>query len=281
MRKIFKLFSLFIMLISVLTLTSCKEEKLPEGIDFDATIKSVAHRGYSIEAPENTLPAYELAKEKGFKYVECDISFTKDNIPVLLHDSSINRTSDGRGKISDLTYEQAYQYDYGKWKHFFYTNTKLPTFEEFLDLCIKLELHPYIELKSNDDYSEEQIRSLVKLVEEKGLKGKVTWISFSAKFIEYVKNADDSARLGYVVDDVTPEVIAKALELKTENNSVFIDSKFKTLTPERIQMCKDNNIPLEVWTVNDEEAIINMDPYISGITSDKYVAGYVRYKNNK
>ena len=99
-------------------------------------IKAVAHRGYSTEAPENTLPAFRLAKENGFDYVECDVVFTSDNVPVLLHDSSIDRTSNGEGKISSLTYEEVSQYDFGSWFSEEYAGVKIPTFDEFLKLCI-------------------------------------------------------------------------------------------------------------------------------------------------
>ena len=79
-------------------------------------VLSVNHRGYSAIAPENTLPAYRLSKEKGFRYVETDVSFTSDGVPVLLHDASIDRTSDGTGKIAEMTFEQVRQYDFGSWK---------------------------------------------------------------------------------------------------------------------------------------------------------------------
>ena len=76
------------------------------GHTFERDIHSVAHRGYSDAAPENTLIAYRMAKEKGFQYVECDVSLTSDKKTVLLHDDTINRTSNGTGKITSLTYEQ-------------------------------------------------------------------------------------------------------------------------------------------------------------------------------
>ena len=55
--------------------------------------KLVSHRGYSAEAPENTLPAFRLSKKKGYNYVETDIQFTKDGVAVCLHDKFINRTA--------------------------------------------------------------------------------------------------------------------------------------------------------------------------------------------
>ena len=141
-------------------------------------VKAVAHRGYSIEAPENTLPAYRLAKEKGFNYGECDVAFTKDGVAILLHDSSIDRTSNGEGRIENLTYEEVLQYDFGSWFSEDYAGLKIPTFEEFLDVCKEINLNPYIELKSSGGYTKEQIVSLVEMVEQKGMSKVSTWISF-------------------------------------------------------------------------------------------------------
>ena len=101
-------------------------------IDFenrDSHVKAIAHRGYSADAPENTLVAYRLAKEKGFSYVECDISFTKDGVAVLLHDATIDRTTNATGNISDLNYDEIKDLDAGSWFDEKYKDEKIPTFE--------------------------------------------------------------------------------------------------------------------------------------------------------
>ena len=98
------------------------------------TTNLICHRG-AASAPENTLPAIELAIEQGYKHIEIDLEFTSDNVCVLLHDTSIDRTSDGTGKIYDMTYEDALQYDFGSWKSPEYAGTKIPKLEEALLLC--------------------------------------------------------------------------------------------------------------------------------------------------
>ena len=92
------------------------EEKNRESVCRDGNVRSIAHRGLSAEAPENTLPAFRLAKEQGFSSVETDIRFTKDGVPVCLHDGSIDRTSNGSGEVADMTLEELRQYDFGAWK---------------------------------------------------------------------------------------------------------------------------------------------------------------------
>ena len=245
-------------------------------IDYDINVKSVNHRGYSAEAPENTIPAYILSKQKGFKYVECDVSFTSDGVAVLLHDSSISRTSDGSGDINSLTYTQVLQYDFGSWKDAKYTGTKIPTFEEFIMTCKGIGLHPYIELKSNGGYTQEQITSIVDMVESCGMRGKVTYISFNSTFLGYVKEADNKARLGYLAD-ITTSTIATANGLKTVDNEVFMDVSYSNITKAKVELCIANDLPLEIWTVNSKNTIENMDNYITGVTSDSLIAGKILY----
>lgn len=250
------------------------------GVILGNTVKAVNHRGYCKEAPENTIPAYILSAKKGFKYVECDVSFTVDNVAVLLHDSSIDRTSDGSGSISTMTYKQALHYDFGSWFSDSYVGTKIATLEELLAVCKGLGLHPYIELKSNGAYSQSQVSSIVSMVREYGLHGNVTYISFNFSFLEYVKAADDTARLGYLVNSVDADIIANVLSLQTEKNEVFIDVSYSGLTDDAISLCIDSKLPVEVWTVNSAETIENMNPYITGVTSDSVNASNVLYQKS-
>lgn len=239
-------------------------------------VKAVAHRGYSTEAPENTLPAYRLAKKNGFNYAECDVSFTSDGVAVLLHDSTIDRTSNGAGSISALTYDTVRAMDFGSWKAEAYTGTTIPTFEEFIALCRAVGLRPYVELKAG---TQAQIESLVDTVTRYGMREETTWISFTASYLSHVKAKDDRARLGLVADAVTADTITAAQGLRTDHNEVFIDCSGANAAA-AVSLCSAAQLPLEVWTVNDEGTIKAMDPYVSGVTSDFLVAGRVLYAAN-
>ncbi len=245
-------------------------------INYDLNVKAVNHRGYSKGAPENTIPAYIMSKEKGYTYVECDVSFTKDSVAVLLHDSTIDRTSNGSGSIESFTYEQLLQYDFGSWYSSKFAGTTIPTFKEFMMYCKGLGMHPYIELKSSGGYTESQIRQVVDEVELCGMRGKVTYISFSATFLQYVKAYDEEARLGYIAD-ITSSTINTANNLKTGKNEVFMDVNYTYVNDSKVALCMANDLPMEVWTVNDANVIKKLNPYISGVTSDNQVAGKILY----
>ena len=232
-------------------------------------VKGINHRGFSVAAPENTLPAYILSYKKGFKYVECDVAFTSDNVAVLLHDATINRTSNGSGSIASLTYAQVSQYDFGSWFNSSFAGTKIPTLAEFLVLCRNLGLHPYIEIKSDTNYSQEHLQKIVDLVAAYGMKGNVTYISFSLSFLQKIKTIDSMARLGYLVQSVSSTTISDAKGLLTGFNEVFIDSS--SYGSSVVSLCKDAGLPLEAWTINNEASIKNLNSFISGVTSDSLV----------
>ena len=246
-------------------------------LNYDINVKGVAHRGYSSVAPENTIPAYKLAKQMGFYYVETDISFTSDGVAVCLHDSSIDRTSNGTGSIGSLTYAQVRTYDFGSWKSSAYAGTKIPSFEEFITFCRNAILHPYIELKNNAVYTQAQIEGLVDMVNALGMKGKVTWISFSSAYLTYVKNYDPYARLGFVVSGLSSGNITTAENLKTNTNDVFIDTD--SISAASATLCKNAGLPMEVWTVDSAATIKSMDKYITGVTSNSKIAGKILYED--
>lgn len=246
-------------------------------LDYDLTVKAINHRGYSTVAPENTLPAYKLSKEKGFFYVETDVSFTSDNVAMLLHDNTINRTSNGSGTLSNMTYSEVRQYDFGSWKSPKYAGTVIPTLKEFIVLCRDISLYPYIELKDNGGYTQAQVQSIVDTVHDNGMAGNVTYISFSSTFLGYVKDYDSSARLGYLSSSAPPSDLSVCQGLKTTNNEVFYDVKYSALSNEKCNTFSDAGIPIEVWTVNSESDITNLNSYVSGVTSDSLIAGKVLY----
>jgi len=242
--------------------------------DPDLVVRGVNHRGYNTIAPENTLPAFRLSRLKGFKHVETDVRFTLDGIPVLLHDKTIDRTSTGSGNVGDYSYEQIRMLDFGGWKSINYKDTVIPTLDEFLSLCSKIGLEPDIELKEG---SQKQIEEIVRKVDDYGLKGKATYISFSTTLLKYVLEADPTARVGFLSSVISESVINSALSLRLESNEVFVGAS--DYSESAIALCKEANLPLNVWVVNSENAILALPSYVSGVTSDKYHAGRIVYES--
>lgn len=237
-------------------------------------IKSVNHRGYNTTCPENTLPAYRESARRGFHCVETDIQLTADHKWVCIHDSTIDRTSDHTGNVSDYTLEQLKTFDFGSWKSSKFAGTKIPTFEEFICTCKRLGLDCYVEIKSGSGY----LGDACDIVKIYGMEKQVTWISFNSTLLNEVKTEIPSARLGYLLNEVTQAGITTALSLKTSENAVFVDAATSNNTAEIIALLQTNEMPVEFWTMNNAETIAALDPYVSGVTSDAIVAANVIFE---
>lgn len=257
------------------------EGTVDELITLNENVIGINHRGW-YKAPENTLSAYRESKKQGFKYVECDVQFTKDGIPVLLHDDTIDRTSNGSGALSSFTYEQLLQYDFSyddkdTVNDFSaYRGEKIPTFAEFIALCKELELHPYIEIKGSISVDEAEL--LVKIVSDAGMLDSVSWLSFSGEALAKIASIDKGARIVWVITDTNAAKIeannipfAKE-KLMTGENVVVFDLWHSLAKQDVCDLLKANGILLEVWTVNDASTILKLNSYVTGVTSDMYDA---------
>jgi len=99
---------------------------------FGAT-RASAHRGDCKSAPENTLPAFESAVRKRAHQIEFDVRFSKDRHLVIIHDSTVDRTTNGKGAVADLSFEELRRLDAGSWFSPRYSGTRIPTLREVLE----------------------------------------------------------------------------------------------------------------------------------------------------
>ena len=97
-----------------------------------------AHRGYSAAAPENTLPAFQLAIDQGCEWAELDVQMTRDGVVMVTHDTSLRRCTGRNENIYDLTYNEVRKLDAGRWFGQKYTGAKVPTLEEVDWTCAKV-----------------------------------------------------------------------------------------------------------------------------------------------
>ena len=237
----------------------------------------IAHRGDSDDAPENTIPALEYAVENGYLTAECDIGWTRDGVPVLIHDNTINRT--GRKpsglqffvprKVSSYTYNQLQIFDFGRWFDSDFKGTKIPSLQEVLEFAQENDLELYLDLKDNLD--DEKIETLIQLVKDSDMEDKVTWISFNSKNLEKIAEQLPSARLGFLVEDkITDKTIDVLRKLKTESNDVFLDIKYSKITPSGLAKLEEAGFYYEAWTVDSLAAAESLArDGCKGITTNK------------
>ena len=224
-------------------------------------IRYVAHRGYHVQAPENTMPAFAAAAEAGYQFVESDVHFTKDGVAVLCHDSTINataRNADGSKivgvkSIQFMTYEQLLQYDFGIAAGEAYRGTGIPTFREWIAFCREADVTPYIELKSS--MTTEQVQTLMQLVEDAGMTDRVVWISFTwnLRMLQDVVAANPEAEVGLLSNGLANTTVAMAKTLQTGQNRVFLDVLHTAVNRLSMQLAAQAGLEVEVYTVNDAE----------------------------
>ena len=155
--------------------------KIPTG-----SVRMTAHRGYSAVAPENTLPAFRLAGEYGFWGAECDTSPTADGVWIVMHDDTVDRTTDGAGQVGALTFDEirALTVDAGSNVEA-YPGTKVPTLTEYLDVCSEFGMHPVIEIKPSAPV--ESLGSLAALLLARTEKDVFTIITFGRSHAARIK----------------------------------------------------------------------------------------------
>jgi len=110
-------------------------------------VEVIAHRGASEQAPENTLAAFRRAAELGADWFELDCTLARDGALVVIHDDSLERTTDGAGPVAARTLAELQALDAGAWKHERYRGERIPTLSEALDLARELGIGVYVEVK--------------------------------------------------------------------------------------------------------------------------------------
>lgn len=226
----------------------------------------ISHRGYNVSAPENTMSAFQKSYEYGYKYVETDVTFTADGVPVLLHDDTVDRTSNGTGKINSLTFEEVRTLDFGSWKSKEYLGERIPSFDEFMDFCSTHDIHPYVELKSN--ITQDRVYTLMNIVDKYQMRDNTSWVSFNVNYLQYMRNANSTAELGLNVISVNENTYKVLEKLKTPENRVFLSAVMSCYDADVLQRCNEQNIPIGVWICDTRDEIFTLDPYVSVVTTN-------------
>lgn len=232
-------------------------------------LRGINHTGYSTVAPANTLPAFKLSKTHGFHFVESDVRLTSDNVPVMIHNATIDETSDGTGNVADMTYQQLLQYDFGSWKSAEYAGTKIPSFDQYIELCRNIQLYPYIELKEID-FPETVILNMVNICKKYGMLNAVTWISYDMAQLKKVLKYDKHARVGFIAppESLNIDTMLTVTSMKTGENRVFVDGAYGAIG-NMLGLITDLNLEAEVYTLDDANYMRNfLSPRVLGATSN-------------
>lgn len=203
----------------------------------------VAHRGNSSVAPENTLAAIRSAIEVGSDQVEIDVHMTKDGEIVLMHDGTVDRTTNGKGSVSQMTLAEIRELDAGIKKSANFKGEKVPTLREAL-LEVKDKARLVIELKPTGFE-----QKVIDIVDELGMRDQVAIISFNAYSIRKVREiAPDipaAILIGSAKDYKEIERIAKSA------NTTLLDLAYPLINKQMAAYFLDRGYSLWAWTVDN------------------------------
>ncbi len=177
----------------------------------------IAHRGDSAHAPENTLAAFRAALLAGADMVEFDVGLTRDLVPVVLHDATLDRTTDGRGRLAAHTLAEISRLDAGSWFGPGFAAERIPTLEQALDLLVgRIQINIEVKPEVLEQVDAPQAAALaLGPVRQRGILGSVLFSSFSQEVLDALRLAEPAARVGVLADRAypIPAIVGRLAEL--------------------------------------------------------------------
>lgn len=251
--------------------TICAEIKMPTRASSKITV--IAHMGYCSAVPENTLSSIRMAAAVGFSEVEFDIRFTKDGIPVISHDETINnygRTTDGSIiqdpiYIRDLTYKELEVYDFGIRKGQIWKGEKAATLDSALKICAESGLRPNLDIKSDGRMTEQMLCGIYSLVKKYNLQGRVVYVSNVMRYLNVFAQKDPDSDYTYFVPDPKEGYIDEAEGLRKRiHGKLFIFLHEWKITEAVERTCRFHSIPIST-TVVGADRIASLDKWVKAI----------------
>jgi glycerophosphoryl diester phosphodiesterase len=223
----------------------------------------IAHRGASGHAPENTLAAFERAVQLGATFIETDLHLTRDARFVAIHDSTLDRTTNGRGLVHDFTLAELKELDAGKWFDREFMDERIPTLEEILEFSRKQDVVFYLELKYNAAWG--MHHALVAALRNANSAARTVMISFDPATLRAVNSLDPSLMIGLLIEKKTGDFLAVAAQVGARQ----ICAAAGIITAEFVATSHGAGLHVIAWTVNSaDEMRAMMAAGVDGIMTD-------------
>lgn len=208
----------------------------------------IAHRGASLVAPENTLVAFERAKELGANWVEFDAMLCADEV-IVFHDETLERTTNGKGLVKDAPYRYLETLDAGSWFSSQFEGEKIPTLREAIGYLMQLSMGANIELKARKGSEALLVNQVLQIITEEWqtILTAPLLSSFSLTALEYIKKQNSHLPLGFLL----PKWQDNWQSIMTGLNSDVLIADHQILDSARAQQIKDQGYTLLAYTVND------------------------------
>ena len=219
---------------------------------------SVAHRGHSIAYPENTLEAYRKAIELGVEMIECDVNITRDGKLVMMHDSTLDRTTNGSGLVSSVTWDEIQRLDAGRKFKPEFAGLRVPSTEETLLLYQEAGIFSCIEVKgANAEEANRIALGLVELFVKHDLLDTTFMSSYNhdAVHLAQSKCPELMTATERLPDDAPPDP-AEALRQAKSFNAPVLQHQYTVLNADTVRVLHENNIAVWAWATTDEPSML-------------------------
>jgi glycerophosphoryl diester phosphodiesterase len=204
----------------------------------------IAHRGASSYAPENTLAAFDLALQMGVRHIELDVHSSSDGHIVVIHDDTVDRTTNGSGPVTSHTLAGLRALDAGSWFGATFVGQRLPTFAEVLERY-KGRVHIHTEIKG---HSASLSQRTVDVIRQHGMEEQVTMTSFQKVRLEEIRAYAPALPTGWLVGEVSDAIIAQARAIGLTQ----LCPRANTLTPELVRRLHAEGFVVRAWGVTTE-----------------------------
>lgn len=205
----------------------------------------IAHRGASSYAPENTFAAYDLAIEMGVRHIELDVHLTSDGHIVVIHDETVDRTTDGTGPVTSHTLEEIRALDAGTRFGERFRGERIPAFREVIERY-KGRLHLHIEIKGR---SPSLAPATADLIRHYGMEDQVTITSFQDAPLREIRVYAPELPAGWLVTEVNEQTISLARAMGLAQ----ICPRADTVTPELVRRLHAEGFVARAWGVATED----------------------------
>ena len=222
-----------------------------------------AHRGSSVTAPENTIPAIEKAMEEMADSVEIDVQMTSDGVIVLGHDASLKRVAGVNRSIASMTFAQLEQLDVGSWFSKSYEGTRIPALSEVLELCSqKIGLNIEIKYVGKNSELPEKTAEMIKAY---GMENQCVVTSTNLPYLRRVKAVLPEVRTGYIIS-------AAYGNFYSSEDIDFISIRSGFVTSALMQNAHEQGKAVDAWTVNSKSELERLTLLgVDGIITDRPV----------
>ncbi|HBJ2620966.1 TPA: glycerophosphodiester phosphodiesterase [Clostridium botulinum] len=225
--------------------------QLDLNIEYITLTEVSAHRGASINYPENTMKAFEMAVEQNADWIELDVQLTSDGIPVIMHDSNLYRITGVNKNIWEVTYNDIKDLDCSSWFSSEFAGERISTLGEVLDFAKKEHIKLNIELKPTG-YEKDFEKIVIDTINQKNFKNSCVVTSQEYSTLQRIKEYDQEIKTIYVMSIALGDIT----EL-TEADGFSVEASF--ITPRLVSMVHNSGKKIFAWTVNTRE---NMDKMI-------------------